>query len=1269
MKKCSIVKKALCVSVGVGVIISQYIPNVHAFTLADTTKEKVNENTVELIQKQLASASHISDAYKEQIVSMLQSIPKYYHIYYKEESRSALENTLTGLLQKVEDPSAIVDDNYMTQLESELQAGVSALVYKTSSVPQIFITTADGKGNELEKWTVDEDGNEVEVGYKNNTEIAAVPEEGSNDSLIISRNDIGIKVRGNTTALGKKKPYNLKFPEAQSAFGMELSKTWALLANHFDPTLLRSYIVFEFAKNIGLEYTPSQQFVELWIDGVYKGTYTLMERAVDKVDLQEGSQDFVIELDSKEEPGEQYVTTSKGIRFRVNRPSKMSDEQLANVRTILQDIETAMDSGDYNLLCEKIDVDSFAKYYVLNEYWKTFDIQVSSVFFYYKNGKLYAGPIWDYDLSAGNVNGSYANYHGQDSTVGLYAFDSVWYPLLFKYEGFYNQVMNTFQTNQSKMKELYEANGKIDQALTQYRALFDKNYTPVENGGAGWDITYANDYIDFMYRPFPTYDEDITYFRNWLQKRYEWMENNLSSDLQSKIEYNNPEEGPTSINIQDCTIALNEEQYVYDGTAKEPAVTVSKDGQTLVENTDYTVSYTNNINAGSATVEIRGIGAYTGVVTKNFLIQKANQTMSVTASKDTITVGERATIQATSTIANPRFTYTSSDENIVTITQDGIVVGKKVGQASITITALETENYNEASQTIDVTVTAASLADYNITLSDTHYVYDGNEKTPTVNIEKDGIVLEEGVDYQVNYENNVDAGEARVNITGIGNYTGSINQIFIIAKAEQAISIHADKETIKVGETTRLTIDGAKGALSYETSDPTIAQVNANGEVIGQLPGVVTIRILAAETNNYNAAVATITISVTALDPIDITAFTTTLDKEEYVYDGTAKEPVVRIENQGKVLTQDSDYTVTYRNNTNAGNATVEIRGIGAYTGVITKDFVIKKADQTIRVVPSKDTIMVEETAALVVEGAKGQLSYQSADETIAVVDDKGNVTGIAQGSTHIYVRAASTANYHEATQMITINVTPKNVVSVDIATAHITLAIDQYVYDGSEKTPTVKVEKDGVALEEGKDYQVSYENNKNAGEARVIVTGMGNYTGSVTRNFTIAKGQTSLTIEGTLDKVYDGQPVQIPSIVQVGSQAIPTYTWYVKEDTTAREERWVELKEAPKEVGTYKLVINVQEDTNYVGIEEEIIFQITENTTTPEIPPIEEDKENTEGVQPPQLEDKEDESLNQENSITGVQTGDTSQAGFWMMLVGFTITVLGSFIRKAYKK
>ena len=133
----------------------------------------------------------------------------------------------------------------------------------TIEVPQIRITTANGNGCTLEKAD----------GYVDAT-VSIKDTDGSllEDSAVF-------KVRGNSTALAgiHKKAFTFKFPKKKDVLGMGKGKKWALLANTFDPTLMRNYIAFDLAQKLGIEYTSNQKVVELWVDNSFRGCYLLLE--------------------------------------------------------------------------------------------------------------------------------------------------------------------------------------------------------------------------------------------------------------------------------------------------------------------------------------------------------------------------------------------------------------------------------------------------------------------------------------------------------------------------------------------------------------------------------------------------------------------------------------------------------------------------------------------------------------------------------------------------------------------------------------------------------------------------------------------------------------------------------------------------------------------------------------------------------------------------------------------------------------------------------
>lgn len=156
--------------------------------------------------------------------------------------------------------------------------------------------------------------------------------------------------------------------------------------------------------------------------------------------------------------------------------------------------------------------------------------------------------------------------------------------------------------------------------------------------------------------------------------------------------------------LGDCTVNLSQTSYTYDGSAKTPTTVVKYNGATLIKGTDYTVSYSNNTNAGTATVTLTGIGGYTGSVTKDFTIAKADQNLSVSPASVSLKVG--AVAQLTVSGGKTELSYSSSDESVAAVS-NGEITGKAKGVATITVKAAATANYNAAEKTVSVTVREA----------------------------------------------------------------------------------------------------------------------------------------------------------------------------------------------------------------------------------------------------------------------------------------------------------------------------------------------------------------------------------------------------------------------------------------------------------------------------------------------------------------------------------------------------------------------------------
>lgn len=316
---------------------------------------------------------------------------------------------------------------------------------------------------------------------------------------------------------------------------------------------------------------------------------------------------------------------------------------------------------------------------------------------------------------------------------------------------------------------------------------------------------------------------------------------------------------PQSLNTADVTLLAT--NYTYTGYAIKPLITVRCDATDLIENTDYTVSYQSNTNAGTAIATITGKGNYTGTITKEFTIQKADQTISASLSSSNIKVGETASITAS---AKTALSYHSSDTAIATVNSSGVITGKATGTATITVSAEATDNYTATSRELQITVIPSTkkLTDCTIALSKTSYTYDGTAKQPTVAAKDGGTALVQGTNYTVAYKNNINVGTATVTITGKGNYTGTVTKTFKITQADQVITAKSYTKTLGDKAFSLGAKTNGGGKLTYKSSNTKAATISSADKITIKGVGSAKITITAAATKNYKKATKSITITV-----------------------------------------------------------------------------------------------------------------------------------------------------------------------------------------------------------------------------------------------------------------------------------------------------------------------------------------------------------------------------------------------------------------------
>ena len=347
----------------------------------------------------------------------------------------------------------------------------------------------------------------------------------------------------------------------------------------------------------------------------------------------------------------------------------------------------------------------------------------------------------------------------------------------------------------------------------------------------------------------------------------EWDKINFdgSNDLENMtIHYNTS--GPTEKDISDYNIFLDVGAYTYDGTPKKPAVTVKNGAITLTSGRDYEVTYADNTDVGTAKVIITGKGDYVGSAIQEFEIWKADQILSIHYGTNKVEVGKNITIEAS---AKTDVSYSSSDAKVAAVSASGVVTGKAVGTVTITITANASKNYNEISHTLQVTVTepqtTKKISDCVVTLQSMSYTYDGTEKKPVVTVKDGSNTLTNGKDYEVAYENNINAGTAKVTVTGKGNYTGTVTMNVVIKKAASVITAsHITKATSAKAQKVSIGAKVKGGAkLTYKSNNKYVT-VDKKGQVTiaKKFVGQATITITAAATKNYNAGTKKVTVTV-----------------------------------------------------------------------------------------------------------------------------------------------------------------------------------------------------------------------------------------------------------------------------------------------------------------------------------------------------------------------------------------------------------------------
>lgn len=277
-----------------------------------------------------------------------------------------------------------------------------------SALPSMYI--------ELNSVTLDEVHQDKDVKY-DGTQVIVTDIANTKNNLHVT--DATFKGRGNSSwACYEKKGYQLKFDKKTSVLGMAKAKKWVLLANASDDSMMRNQLAFHLADQLGMPYVPDSAYVDLWINGDYRGTYLVCEKVEigsSRVDLKD-PKGVLMEQDEAFYADEDIWIQNDGTGKHFVLKESVTEDDQSVIQEAVQGFDDALNEfmdyllvtpdGDITLdaLSQYIDVDSFLQYYLVNEYTLNRESATTS-FYWYKDGDsdvLHLGPVWDFDTCMGN---------------------------------------------------------------------------------------------------------------------------------------------------------------------------------------------------------------------------------------------------------------------------------------------------------------------------------------------------------------------------------------------------------------------------------------------------------------------------------------------------------------------------------------------------------------------------------------------------------------------------------------------------------------------------------------------------------------------------------------------------------------------------------------------------------------------------------------------------------------------------------------------------
>jgi hypothetical protein len=370
---------------------------------------------------------------------------------------------------------------------------------------------------------------------------------------------IGIEFRGQSAQSYPKKSYGLETRDGDgenlnvSILGLPEENDWVLYGPYSDKTLLRNTLSFYMAQQLG-QYASRTVFCELVLNNDYQGLYVLMEKIkrdknrvdIDKLNPEDINGDgltggYIIKCDKPYNTGWQVDVDPPGdfgkVYYQYHYPKQedIVPEQEAYIQNFIFEFESCLVSDNFadpvDGYAKYIDINSFVDHFLLQEFTKEIDSYRFSYYIYKmkdsNGGKLHAGPVWDFNLAYGNFGeGVWEEpWTTKEWNAEIPAWSRVfWFDRMLEDYNFQNklktrwiQIREGFFSNENILAYLDQTALKIEDARIRN---FDR-----------WPV--IGEYVWPNYYIGNSYEEEITWLKNWIIARLDWMDTNMPGEITS----------------------------------------------------------------------------------------------------------------------------------------------------------------------------------------------------------------------------------------------------------------------------------------------------------------------------------------------------------------------------------------------------------------------------------------------------------------------------------------------------------------------------------------------------------------------------------------------------------------------------------------------------------------------------------------------------------------------------------------------------------------